>query len=364
MQCGDRSLGAHEGLLSRKCLKKPVVFHIGHLGDTVMILPSLWALRRTFPEARFTLMTDHVGESGFVHAAELFRDTDFFDDVISFEKNLRDRRHLSSMLRLLPQLRRQRFDAAVYLVPSLRTPRQIQRDRLYFRAAGIKHLIGFRDARADAPVGAPAHESLRIMRRLAADGIDASSVSFDLKIGRAERARLDEWLEAHGIDLAGKRCVAVAPFTKMPAKRWPTERYELLVAHIVRAYGVFPIIFGGADERSAGDALLARWAIGYNAAGLPVRETAALLQRCRAFVGADSGNMHLAAAVGVPCLAIFSARDEIGKWHPWGDQHIVLRKDIDCAGCLLTFCSHRSCLMQISVDEAIAAAEKLLDAAL
>jgi ADP-heptose:LPS heptosyltransferase len=76
--------------------------------------------------------------------------------------------------------------------------------------------------------------------------------------------------------------------------------------------------------------------------------------------------MHLAAAVGLPCVALFSARDEAGKWEPMGNPigspHHVLRKQVPCAGCMLVRCEaqDRLCLRLIAVDEVLEAAESVL----
>ena len=63
------------------------------------------------------------------------------------------------------------------------------------------------------------------------------------------------------------------------------------------------------------------------------RESAAALKMAKIFVGHDSGPMHLAASVGIPCVAIFSARNKPGVWFPYGNQHKVVYHPIDCYGC-------------------------------
>jgi len=89
------------------------------------------------------------------------------------------------------------------------------------------------------------------------------------------------------------------------------------------------------------------------AGSLSVLESAEALRRCTLYLGNDTGIMHLAAAVGTRCIAIFSARDHPGKWYPYGQGHVVIRKQIPCEGCYLTVCEeHRmACLMEINVEE-------------
>jgi ADP-heptose:LPS heptosyltransferase len=77
------------------------------------------------------------------------------------------------------------------------------------------------------------------------------------------------------------------------------------------------------------------------------------LQRCLAYVGNDAGTMHLAGMVGIPCVGLFSARDYPGQWEPYGEGHVILRHETECAGCMRTVCPYDNrCLDLISVDEA------------
>ena len=95
---------------------------------------------------------------------------------------------------------------------------------------------------------------------------------------------------------------------------------------------------------------------------LTPRESAACFARARLFLGLDSGPMHLAAAVGTPCVAIFAARNIPRVWFPHGDRHRVLYHEVDCMGCGLETCvvEKKKCLMSITVDEVVGAVEASL----
>jgi len=72
--------------------------------------------------------------------------------------------------------------------------------------------------------------------------------------------------------------------------------------------------------------------------------------------------MHLSSAVGTACVAIFSAQNWPGRWHPYGNKNIVLRKSLPCEGCMMCMCPKEDteCLMQISVAEVLKACESFL----
>src|SRR6185436_8742560 len=158
---------------------------------------------------------------------------------------------------------------------------------------------------------------------------------------------------------------AIAPGSKMPAKRWPAERFREAGERLLRERpGLALIVLGGGEDKALGEGLCRDWGPrAHNLAGaLSVYESAAALERCRAYLGNDTGAMHLAALVGVPCIALFSARDHPGQWEPPGEGHTVLRHEIECAGCRLEVCTERGneCLRLIGVDEACAAVRRVL----
>jgi ADP-heptose:LPS heptosyltransferase len=122
-------------------------------------------------------------------------------------------------------------------------------------------------------------------------------------------------------------------------------------------------VFGGEEDRVIGDWLLERWGRGYNAAGsLGLRASLSAIKRCKMFFGNDTGTMHMAAAVSVPCVAIFSSRERPGLWFPHGEGHRVFRSQIECEGCGLVECIERQneCLKRIAVTEVLEACGEIL----
>jgi ADP-heptose:LPS heptosyltransferase len=80
------------------------------------------------------------------------------------------------------------------------------------------------------------------------------------------------------------------------------------------------------------------------------------------YLGNDTGTMHLAASVGTPCVAIFSALDLIGRWHPFGTENEVFRRSVECEGCFSPTCFNKNkCLDLISAGEVYEACVRILD---
>ena len=90
---------------------------------------------------------------------------------------------------------------------------------------------------------------------------------------------------------------------------------------------------------------------------LSVQATAALLARCRAFVGNDSGPAHLAAAVGVPSVVLFSGTNDVAIWRPWGQGAMTIQEHPPCAPCGLAVCARadHACMTWITVDRVLEA---------
>lgn len=339
-----------------------LVFRIGQLGDTVVALPALWVLRRAFPHAHITLLSDRHPDRRFVLAADLLRGSGVVDEFVSYVVDgSRFGRwlHPARMLALLTRLRRAGHDTLAYLAPSTRHAPDVARDRKFFRAAGIRRFLGMTGftplpvKQPGQPLGSTAAEADLLLARLAADGLTVpppGTGALDLGIGPAEEAEVAVWLGALPGD-GSRRWLGVGPGSKMPAKRWPEERFQQVTRELVKSHDVWPVVFGGPEDRAVGDRLLAAAGRGHNAAGLlSLRGSVAALRRCALYVGNDTGTMHLAAAAGTPCVALFSAREWPGMWFPYGVPQTVLRKQIECEGCGLMECVERrnECLERIT----------------
>jgi len=89
------------------------------------------------------------------------------------------------------------------------------------------------------------------------------------------------------------------------------------------------------------------------------------MKHASVYLGHDSGPIHLAAAAGVPCVGIYSARNPAGTWFPYGNRHRVILHDVPCAGCKLSECTvyAKRCITSITVAEVLAAVEDLLQQA-
>ena len=325
------------------------------LGDTIVAIPALRVIRENFPEAHVCLLTREFPGKGFVSPQEVLGESGLVDEYIVYSSA-----DPLKVLALCVRLRLRRFEHAVYLVRADDSEARIERDFRFFRVLGITSVLGARGIpripprQEGEPLPVLQHVSDDLLDRLRKSGLKAPEAghgSFDLRVGAAECSGVDRW--AHGLPSdGGRRWVAVVPGSNMPAKVWPLDKYERVVAELITTFDVWPVVFGGPRERVLATELVRRLGRGYVAAGaLSIRESMAALTKCAAYLGNDTGAMHMAAASGLRCVALFSARAHPGRWDPYGLGHRVFRVAVPCEGCMLEECIDQGMRCMLAIDE-------------
>ena len=279
----------------------------------------------------------------------------FFTEVIDYPIGIRDPGKLLAVSR---RLRAGRFDVLVNL-SAARGRLKALRDEWFFRLSGLRRVVGTPAAREDFNVatlpGTDLYESesVRLLRRVGELGtVDLSdAASWDLQISASERQAGNAYLPPYHAPT-----IACCFGTKMQAKDWELSNWKELVARISGALPDWRLaIIGSADEADRGVECAKGWRgpVVNLCGALSPRESAAVLEKCEIFVGHDSGPMHLASAVGTPCVAIFSARNLPGQWFPARPGHRVIYHKTDCFGCMLETCvvERKRCILSITVDE-------------
>jgi heptosyltransferase-3 len=192
-------------------------------------------------------------------------------------------------------------------------------------AHNLSHVAMGRVMHCDARPGprVTEHMSEFLQRPLRALGLPLYSDPPRLRLTSEDRQRaLSWWAEQR---LENDRAVALHPGSGSPAKNWPADQFAAVARHLVGTGNLVLLVIGPADDVPVG--VVQREMQGMACtlvAGLPLPLLAAILERCTGFVGNDSGISHLAAAVGVPVVAIFGPTDP-GIWAPRGRSVRVLR---------------------------------------
>jgi len=347
-------------------------FRVGQLGDALVSLPALHALKHAIGDAPLISITDHFGARGIVPAQEVFHLTGFFDQYLSYTplviSTMDGLRSLARVSRRIRQIGRGKL---FLLIDPGRSAAQIRRYRFFFEtvcgleligadaALNSYHPRGFRDRLLEQP------SEYSRLRKIVTDyfGVErCGENTFSLPTRDEHLTTVNRLWEEVPVP-ANSIPIAVGPGSKMPSKRWKESRFIRLGTSLIRDYNVFPLIFGGPEDAEIGDRLINAWRRGFNFAGkLSIAEASVALSRCRFYVGNDTGTMHLAAVAGLPCVCLFSARDNPGRWNPVGKGHYILRGRIECEGCSAVSCPHGEpkCMDLITVEQVYDAAGKVL----
>ncbi|MBP1608663.1 MAG: glycosyl transferase family 9 [Acidobacteria bacterium] len=338
-------------------VQKVLIYRLGHIGDTVVALPCFRLIAKAFPMAERRLLTNlpHgakaapietvLGPMGLVHG---------------YFKYPLGTRLPQLLYHLARQIREWKPEVLVYLAAPRGRVRAL-RDALFFKACGIGELVGvpwtadLQKVRGPLTNGVWEHEASRMGRCIARLGevhLD-DPASYDLNLSLSEREKAEEilsgWRARNGFI-----CASIG--TKADTKDWGKENWkEFFSRRCIDWPTLGLVLVGSADEYSQSGQVAAGWqGPALNLCGkITPRETAALMEKALLFVGHDSGPMHLAAAVGTICIAIFGARNLPGEWYPFGFRHHIIYHRTQCFGCMRVTCEEydKICIRSVSVDE-------------
>ena len=303
-----------------------IIFRIGSLGDTVVALPCFHQVARKFPNSQRILVTDMPASTKAASVESVLGRGDLIDGVIYFPPPPRKFR---DFMELRVQILKMKANTLIYIA-----------DRNIFEHAARSLLFPVvwnpayhwctGPARFAPTAGRPGngkteHEAVRLARCLAPLGpIDLNDRAFwDLGLQPSETAAADNSLAP----LGGKRFVAINIGGKVQSKDWGNDNWMALLRLMSIQYSSLSLVFiGSADEFDRSAELAAGWpGQTLNLCGrLTPRESAAAMKQAVLFVGHDSGPMHLAAAAGIPCVALFGNFNRPKWWHPMGQGHRII----------------------------------------
>ena len=329
------------------------------VGDAVMSIPALEALRARFPRAEIVLLSKPWVSELYWHLPAVNRQ-------IIYKPNS-EHRGPWGFTRLIRELRAERFDAALLFPNSFHSAFTAWRARIPLRIGYARDGRSFmlHDAIEPPTPAAYGHQVYYYLQLLFRAGLIAKPSPVQeirLRLTEAEGHWAAKKVEALGLN--GPRfLVGFAPGAAFgPAKRWMPERFAGLADRLIGALNADVLIFGSAAERPLAEEIAS--AMKHTpviAAGeTSLRQLLALMARCQLMVTNDSGPMHLAAALGVPLVAIFGSTDERATG-PVGMRVRIVNRGVECSPCGRRVCPiDFRCMHDISVEEVFRATLELV----
>ena len=360
--------------------RRILVVKLADLGDLLTATPAIRALRESFAAA-------HVAALVTPDSAQLLCGATSVDAVHTFDKSAFDSPvqaflALPSALRLHRQLRAERFDTVV-LLHHLTTVWGTAKYAALALSTGAAVRAGLDNGRGQflthraVDLGFGARHEVDYWLDVAASlGARNRAPQLEVPVDDNSEARAEQVWQRHGLEGCPVALLHPGSGQFSLARRWPPERFAAVGDRLTREHGLRVTVLAGP---APGESELARRVMDLMSEPSLVLEPAvdalalaALLRRCRLFVGNDSGVMHLAAAVKVPVVAIFGPSNAAawGPYPPAELRNAVVREALACSPCFHrghsfgtpAGCPERTCLQVLEPDSVLEAVSRVLAA--
>ena len=366
---GLRLLAKAPVLQSDQPRQRLLVIRPDHLGDVLLTTPALKLLKRRRPNLELHVLCGPWSASLLAAYPEI-------DQVITLPfpgfNRVSEPTNPNGWLGLLKSarmLRRIGYGGAIIMRPDHWW------GALLAYAAGIPQRIGY-ELSGVAPLLTRAiqyqrQHAVTQSLRLAQAWLEADDEDETVELGYPIAAADDAWIASYLAERnlgSSSPTICIHPGSGADSKLWQNDKWAAVADALDNEFRAAIIFTGTSAEERLSDTIIAQMrAQAMNLAGMTsIGQSAALFRRSLLVLGTDNGAMHLAAAVGTPTVTLFGPADPM-EFAPWGPprRHAIVTSAIDCRPCRILDWRNDSpdyhpCVREISVDEVLAAARRLL----
>lgn len=364
-------------------IKKILIRGVNWIGDAVLTLPAVSAVRKAFPYARISLLVKPW-------VAEIFKENTDINEIILYEDRFNS---IAGKLKLAGILRARGFDAAILMQNAFDAafitwlagiPERIGYSRDYRRLLLTK-AIPVRKVQSskfkvksseDKNILSQHHVYYYLNLLKESLNIDAKDIEPLIYLTEEEINHAKTLLDSSLVPRPSSLVIGINPGAAYgSAKRWMPEKFAEVICRIINELNGSVVVFSSKSEIEIVNKIIqnAVRCTQYaerilNMAGKTnLRELAALISECDAFITNDSGPMHMASALLVPVVAIYGSTDS-KITGPLGERNKVISKNIACSPCLKRECpvttrsreKYLKCLADISANDVFSALKELL----
>lgn len=344
--------------------KKILIVNLAGIGDLLLSLPALKALRKSFPKAKIYLLTTEK-------VYEIAKNFEFIDQIFCLKLNYGGTLGISSFWRhliTLLKLRRENFDLAVNM-RTLVSDKSAKKMLVLLKIINPKKTAGrdtekrgsFFDLKIPETQTGEKYESEYDLELVEALGVEVNDKEIDFKVSANDSADIEQQLLKRNIP-KNSLIIGIHP-GGMPTRRWPIENFCQLIVMLSKQIDCYFMITGGYNEINLAQRLektLPNKVISF-ADKLNIQQTAALIAKCNIFISNDTGPMHIAAILKMPLIALFGPGD-IKRFDPRVifKSAIVFYNKQECAPCEQVTCGKMICMQSIKTDDVAKAVIDLL----
>jgi lipopolysaccharide heptosyltransferase I len=338
-------------MLNGEDLERILIVKLGSIGDVVHTLPTLNALRKTFPRSYISWLVEPASEEILIGHPSL-------DEIIVFERDKSSIfKTVCAFLQLVKKLRNRKFDITLDLQALIKSG-------IITILSGSKIKVGFEagSSRAEkmshlftnvkVKEGGFPHileRNLQFARKL---GSRVSEIRFDIPVSQNGRKYIDSFLKRESI--YDKRIIILHPGAGWSTKKWSLGKYAKLADEISSNFrDVSVILTWGPGEYNSVEEIHRMARSGpIMAPKTTIGQLIPLLKRCKVLVSSDTGPLHIAAALGKRVIGLYGPTDSIRNG-PYGEGNFIIKKEMDCLGCWRKKCNRLDCMKGIQVSDVL-----------
>jgi len=327
--------------------KRILVIRYRFIGDTILTVPFLKNLRAAYPHAQIDVLVGPT--SGQVLEGCPYVDNLIVFDTTSFHKYDRGAQKKRHFLSYAWEVRKRSYDLVFALKRSFSSG-------LLAWLSGAKYRVGYATQGRNWLLTHPVewnqhiHEVESTLDVLKAAGVTIVNNQLESWISPEETQAIQQIVPELCQD---RPRILIHAAAAHPDKLYPIEHWAKIIQKLHTEHNALPFFTGDAQDYQLYEQLQRLSGVqGVNLAGkLSLRQSMALYKQLSMAVCVDSGPAHLAAASGIPTIALFGPTDPV-RWRPWGSQHQALFDDtLSCRPChYKKVCEDRPCLTQLSPD--------------
>lgn len=335
-----------------------LLIRLDHIGDMVYSTPVAHNLKEHYRGAKITMLVANW-------AKEIVMNNPYLDEVICYNASWFDRKkkrifEVRRFLKLASELRRHNYDLGFDL-------RGDFRHILLMFLAGVRFKAGYGITgggfllEREAEYRIEAHAIDHNLDLLKAMGIKTVYARPELYGSEKDQKFIEDFLKDNGVS-GQDFLMTVHPFAGYHSNRWPNHHFAEVINILQDIYKAKVVIIGTKQDRDACSRIIEMSKVPViNALDkTSLGNLVVLLKKSSLFIGVNSGPTHLAAACGIPVVALFSAANILDNWGPRSENAVVIQKDITCKNCESPDCRHNICMDLISVEDVVDAAEEAL----
>ena len=348
----EKTLGVYQEALS---LKKILVIKMSALGDVILSVPSLKAIRKKFPGAIIKVLVE-------LSSSDVLRSCPYINERIVYDPKSRDA-GFKGLMKIASQLRKEDFDIVVDLQNNRKSHLLSFLSMAALRCGYDNRKWSFflnrRVKDTKTPIG-PMEHQFRTLKLL---GIQKNDETLELWPSKEDMEWADSFLKENWMDsrrvLVG---INIGVSSRWQSKRWEARYIAQLCDELAKRYNIRTLLTGLHEDMETAKE------IAETSNSKPIISTgktdilqlASLVKRCRVYITTDSAPLHIAAGMGVPFVALFGPTDpkrHIAKTKTYK----VLRSNVRCSPCYKPVCRKGNrCMKRIRVEEVLAAVEEFV----